>query len=326
MHATLALASLASFATVAFAQTIPGGYGRYPCSQVNEFGDIFADPNQCLSENLINPAGGADESLQLQGSNNDPVGAQCVEETETGAFFCGIAGAACDSDEQCDNGLCDLASNTCQGGFSQDCGGADSGCSGFLYCTNADGSVVNIPCGGVGAFCQDPFATSDDTSAEDAALIYNNFCVTGYCSNVDGNCANRFAEGEDCSADVLGCGVDGNGVQLDCITGTGGEQTCQVPSASPAAGRSRSRRSALHRRNLCPASHTACAVEGAKGFECVDISSNIEQCGACASQGGVDCTAIEGVAAVGCVAGTCEIWSCEDGFTYDAASGSCTSA
>jgi hypothetical protein len=51
--------------------------------------------------------------------------------------------------------------------------------------------------------------------------------------------------------------------------------------------------------------------------------SNIEQCGACASEGGVDCTQIEGVAAVGCVAGVCEIWSCEDGFTYDAAKGAC---
>lgn len=53
MHATLALASLASFATVAFAQTIPGGYGRYPCSQVNEFGDIFAGPCPFLPSRIF---------------------------------------------------------------------------------------------------------------------------------------------------------------------------------------------------------------------------------------------------------------------------------
>lgn len=54
--------------------------------------------------------------------------------------------------------------------------------------------------------------------------------------------------------------------------------------------------------------------------------SNIEQCGACASEGGVDCTTLEGVSAVGCVAGSCEIWSCEDGFTYDPTSSVCVAS
>ena len=37
------------------------------------------------------------------------------------------------------------------------------------------------------------------------------------------------------------------------------------------------------------------------------FQSNLEQCGACASAGGVDCTALPGVEAVGCVAGQCEV-------------------
>lgn len=53
--------------------------------------------------------------------------------------------------------------------------------------------------------------------------------------------------------------------------------------------------------------------------------SNIEQCGACASAGGVDCTLIEGAAAVGCVAGVCEVWACEEGFAFDATAAACVS-
>jgi hypothetical protein len=68
--------------------------------------------------------------------------------------------------------------------------------------------------------------------------------------------------------------------------------------------------------------------------------------GACATEGGVDCTGLPGVEAVGCVAGVCtlcvmpfrglerslltldvalagEIWSCQDGYTWDAATASC---
>ncbi|GAA5943666.1 hypothetical protein JCM3775_001327 [Rhodotorula graminis] len=324
MHATLALASLASLASIALAQ-IPSGYGRFPCTLVNGDGTFSADPNQCADDALINPAGVADDT-GIQGSAANPTGAMCTLEAETGAYFCGIAGAECSSDANCDNGTCDLASGTCQGGFLQDCGGDDANCSGYLYCTNADQTNPDpLACGEDGVFCQDPFAVSDGQSAAEIAATYDQFCSSGYCSNVDGNCGQRFTLGQDCSADVFGCGTTDAGVQLTCVDNAG-VQTCQVEGASPAA-RSRSRRAALHRRNLCPASHTACAVEGAaKGFECIDVSSNIEQCGACASAGGVDCTAIEGVAAVGCVAGTCEIWSCEDGFTFDAATGACTSA
>lgn len=85
-----------------------------------------------------------------------------------------------------------------------------------------------------------------------------------------------------------------------------GDQIC-VPAATSDV-RSRSRRALRQRRSLCPASHTACSVAGTKsGFECIDTQSNLEQCGACASSGGMDCTALPGVEAVGCVAGVCEV-------------------
>ncbi|GAA6050916.1 hypothetical protein JCM3770_002536 [Rhodotorula araucariae] len=323
MHGALALASLASLATVGFAQ-IPTGYGRFPCTLVNGDGTFSADQNQCADDLLLNPAGEPSPDVGIQGAEPNPTGAECVREEETGGFFCGIAGAKCTSDDNCDNGSCDLASGLCQGGFLQDCGGVDSGCSGFLYCTSPD-TTVTYTCGAVGAFCSDPYSAPEDASADEAGAIWDQFCQSGYCSAADGACGNRLNEaGADCSEDPRACGTLANGTPLTCIIADGAA-TCQAnsPSGGP---RSRSRRAALQRRNLCPASHTACAVEGAKGFECIDITSNIEQCGACASQGGVDCTAIEGVAAVGCVAGTCEIWSCEDGFTYDAAVAACIKA
>lgn len=120
---------------------------------------------------------------------------------------------------------------------------------------------------------------------------------------------------------------------------------CQLNTASPV--RARTRRSNFHKRSLCPASHTACSVEGGSGFECIDISvrrpsslarsarfltrssrvqNNIEQCGACANDGGVDCTAIAGAEAVGCLAGVCEVWSCQAGLTFDADKGACVAS
>ncbi|KAI5477850.1 hypothetical protein MNV49_005835 [Pseudohyphozyma bogoriensis] len=51
--------------------------------------------------------------------------------------------------------------------------------------------------------------------------------------------------------------------------------------------------------------------------------TNLEQCGGCAADGGVDCTAIPGVESVGCVDGVCEIWSCAEGFSWDGKTAEC---
>lgn len=45
-------------------------------------------------------------SDQYQGTSPAPTGAQCVQEATTGGYFCGIQGAACSSDSNCDNGSC----------------------------------------------------------------------------------------------------------------------------------------------------------------------------------------------------------------------------
>ncbi|BGO97020.1 Antifreeze glycopeptide AFGP polyprotein [Rhodotorula toruloides ATCC 204091] len=322
MRTVFAAASIASFASLAAAQSIQG-YGRFPCTIVNGDGTFSPDLNQCVDGNLIVP-GTNDPTSIYQGDHPAPSNSGCVIEPAPGAYFCGIFGAACTSDANCDNGYCSsqdgVTLGICFGGFTDPCR-SDSNCLGYLYCTDPLGNpTTSGTCGGEGAYCQDYTVGSDtNTDAQNEAL-FNQFCESGYCAYLPGTCAFHVGVGEDCSFDPEFACADG----LTCTTDTTtGAQTCTGANGSQLA-RTRARRSDLKaRRNLCPASHSACAIPGAKGFECIDTSSNIEQCGACASEGGVDCTQIEGVAAVGCVAGVCEIWSCEDGFTYDAAKGAC---
>ncbi|GAA6011320.1 hypothetical protein JCM10207_008298 [Rhodosporidiobolus poonsookiae] len=311
MLRTLALAS----ALVGFAAA-QSGYGRFPCTVVNGDGTFSADQTQCTG--LVAPGSGVGTpGVDAQGDLPVPVGATCQIETETGAYFCGIAGAACASDAQCDNGIC--TGGVCQGGFGQLCANNDDLCSGFLYCQTPDFTQsTSNTCGGAGAFCQD--YTQGDASFTDAQnfAIFNQFCGSGYCNFGTGACGVQAALGGDCSTDP----------EFGCATGLvcNAAFVCEA-APTPSGARARARRAGgLHRRNLCPADHSACSVPNGKGFECIDTQSNLEQCGACASSGGVDCTAIEGADAVGCVAGVCEIWSCHDGFTYDAAAGACVAA
>ncbi|GAA5975672.1 hypothetical protein JCM10908_005237 [Rhodotorula pacifica] len=319
MHAAVSVLSLATLASVAVAQGTGygAGYGRFPC-YTTQNGVYVPNPNACLDTNLVNPgtASGNGISTSFQGTSPSPTGAVCTQEPQTGAYFCGIQGAVCTTDANCDNGRCQ--NGQCTGDFSTSCT-ANTDCLGYLYClTIVDGPAAGT-CGGLNAFCAD-FVISGlgvTGSALDTQNDYN--CANGYCS-YSGYCANKVTTaGGDCSFDPFrGCGSGLTPVVDGAIC------TCQ-PTTGP-SGRARARRNDIQRRGVCPTSHTACSIEGVKGFECIDVNTNIEQCGGCASAGGVDCTAIEGVAAVGCVAGTCEIWSCEDGYTFDAESAICVAS
>ncbi|GAA5873761.1 hypothetical protein JCM8547_005942 [Rhodosporidiobolus lusitaniae] len=314
MHSALAVASLAALARLASAQT---GYGRFPCTIVNGDNTLSADQTQCADAFLVLPGSGDPTSI-TQGDQPAPTSPQCQQQIETGAYFCGIAGAACATDANCDNGHC--VGGTCQGGLTQGCGGLDTNCLGYLYCQSGD--FTNTPsntCGGFGSFCQDPIAAGPELTAEQAQPIYNQFCGTGYCNAGTGNCDIFVALGGNCAVDpAFGCGPN-----AFCDT-TLATPTCV---ANPvASGRARARRNEQYgKRNLCPASHSACAVGGGHlGYECVDTANSIEQCGGCAGTShSQDCSAIVGADAVGCVAGRCEVWSCAEGYTYSAATQSC---
>ncbi|TCD63411.1 Dihydroxyacetone synthase [Steccherinum ochraceum] len=80
------------------------------------------------------------------------------------------------------------------------------------------------------------------------------------------------------------------------------------------------------RNSVCKVGYTACGVFGkSQAWECVDTQSDLESCGGCTvpltfgSSRDVDCTAIQGVSDVSCVAGRCAVGRCLAGYTrsYD---------
>ncbi|GAA5887283.1 hypothetical protein JCM6882_002474 [Rhodosporidiobolus microsporus] len=317
MRTTLILASLASLSSVALAQQ--NGYGRFPCTIVNGDGTFSPDQSQCANANLIAPGANTPEDTGNQGDGVTPVDPVCTIDSASGLYFCGIAGASCLSDANCDNGVC--TTGTCTGGRNAACA-SDAECSGFLYCFNDLFEPASGLCGGLGAYCADYTQGSPENTAAENYPIFNSFCASGYCNSQTNLCDEHVTVvGRSCASDPeFACTVSGTtGQVLTCDAAT---LTCQVAAVPSGAARQRRNR-ILQKRNLCPANHSACSIQGGKGFECIDTQSNIEQCGACASAGGVDCTQIEGVEAVGCVAGTCEVWSCATNYEWSSSKSAC---
>ncbi|GAA5839864.1 hypothetical protein JCM11251_001235 [Rhodosporidiobolus azoricus] len=318
MRSALLLASLVSLSSVALAQN---GYGRFPCTVFNGDGTTSPDQSQCANAVLIPPGADTPEDTGNQGDGVTPVDPVCAYDSQSDFYYCGISGAPCASDANCDNGVC--TGGVCTGGRNSACD-ADSDCSGFLYCFNDIFEPASGVCGGLGSFCGD-YTQGDPTDPAGNYPIFNGFCASGYCNSQTNLCDEHVTVvGRSCASDPqFACTVrntDGSPLTCDPVS-----LTCQVLAAPSGAARQRRNRLAL-KRNLCPAGHSTCSIEGGKGYECIDTESNIEQCGACASAGGVDCTQIEGVEAVGCVAGVCEVWSCATGYIWSSSKSACVAA
>ncbi|GAA5830355.1 hypothetical protein JCM11251_001320 [Rhodosporidiobolus azoricus] len=101
----------------------------------------------------------------------------------------------------------------------------------------------------------------------------------------------------------------------DPLSGTH-KKTCQKPSPQP-SHRAKRDTSAERRDMLCPGAQIACPLTGGHlGYECIDVQNNIEQCGGCAVQGGVDCSQLDGVDSVSCINGSCRVWGCGPGYSF----------
>ncbi|GAA5957662.1 hypothetical protein JCM3765_001471 [Sporobolomyces pararoseus] len=97
-----------------------------------------------------------------------------------------------------------------------------------------------------------------------------------------------------------------------------GQYSCVADGPVP-SGKIKTKRAAF-----CAEGSVACPVKGnLHGFECINIKSNIEQCGDCAVLGGVDCSALPGVDSVSCVNGFCKVEACVTGFAFDFRKKSC---
>ncbi|KAH7930982.1 hypothetical protein BV22DRAFT_1101368 [Leucogyrophana mollusca] len=100
--------------------------------------------------------------------------------------------------------------------------------------------------------------------------------------------------------------------------------TKSYPSHSPSPSSSSwghsNRKRALKARTtrLCPTGFDACPIAGAsdlRDYECIDADVELENCGGCSVSGkGQDCTAIKGVWNVGCVQGSCAVYTCMAGY------------
>jgi hypothetical protein len=66
---------------------------------------------------------------------------------------------------------------------------------------------------------------------------------------------------------------------------------------------------------MCQVGHLFGSHHDQAGYECLDVSSNLEACGGCPGEGGVDCTALYGAVDVTCRKGRCHIEECEEGLT-----------
>ncbi|KWU41562.1 hypothetical protein RHOSPDRAFT_36873 [Rhodotorula sp. JG-1b] len=270
------------------------GYGRFPCTKEVD-GCLKPDQSKC---------------------DAIAAGFECVQQKNSTYFFCGIAGAACPSGV-CDGGQC--VNGKCVGGLG-DPVSPDGHCMSLL------GLGTDHLCGGEWASCALPIRQYELQPLNDQ---YNQLCVSNFCSRgANGvNQCREFVtqEGGDCTFDPERACANGLVPTYNQETH---QFTCEKPPPPPSppppsypSHRVRVRARRKHD-SRCPPSYTACPL--GDSYECIDILNNLEQCGGCnADDGGVDCTTLRGVAGVGCVAGRCEIWTCEDGYDFVSPSGIC---
>lgn len=112
------------------------------------------------------------------------------------------------------------------------------------------------------------------------------------------------------------------------------DNTCQCKPPYQSGGWW-SKRDTNINRNFCQAGQTACPVNNKAGttpagsfrktgYECLDLTSNIDSCGGCVSEGrGQDCTAIEGADDVACVNSHCIVTTCSPSYILSENKTSC---
>ncbi|KAI5449395.1 hypothetical protein NCC49_004737 [Naganishia albida] len=246
--------------------------------------------------------------------------------------------------QQCSDGQCTAA--PAQRRKGETCGPNIGDCFELgIYCS--PGGI----CGGDRALCY--FNPASPEEADEAAR--SQACVSDFCK-ADGLCASSTLstlggvcdDSYDCISNIVQCasGVcGGSGAVCQAMDGTAeGESSvcaslwCRAgfcsgsldPSPKPKVGAKRQVAPlAQVRQQLCPAAFTPCPVQP-KGYECINIKSDIETCGACPGALGydgkplaVDCTSLPNTDMVSCEDGECSIGSCLDGFTYQPENNTC---
>ncbi|GAA5905424.1 hypothetical protein JCM5296_003713 [Sporobolomyces johnsonii] len=299
LHLPLLALPLATLVTATFPVIgSSNSYYRYPCGKATIKGGLVADPSKCKAGTEVTCP-----LSPLQSSHHKRTGSigsiaslflpqdMSCDKAEDGNYYCGISGCGCNSDSECDGGHCN--NGKCSGGMGDQCS-SDSQCSGWLKCGSGT-------CGGHQSSCWN--YPSWWLGGDSSCLCKSGFCgKEGMCKPTPGK------EGDVCDGSDECCGTG-----LTC-TKNGNSKKCVRP---PTPGPSQKAVAPKKRNVVCPASKTACPLSnGRLGYECVDTESNLEQCGGCVSEGGIDCSALPGVDSVSCISGICQIHECADDHTY----------
>lgn len=101
----------------------PAGYGRFPCTLLNGDGTYSPDASQCTAAKLIVPGTGLG-GTGFKGDEPKPITPVCTLEPASGLYYCGIDGAPCTSDDNCDVGKC--VGGSCRGTYGTTCSGTDN--------------------------------------------------------------------------------------------------------------------------------------------------------------------------------------------------------
>jgi len=278
---------LGALAALSLAPTAVHAIGDFPCAG-------SSDSQSC-----------ADWSTDANAQGTISADAECVPDPiGSGISYCGYARAACTQATDCDYGSCG-SDGFCAGYVGDECPNGDIDCQAFFFCG------TNGRCGGDGAACANGDPSSPIPNPEQQ-------CESLSCDETAMTCEAPPSDGMEGGSP---CGVDSVCASDVCQT----DSTCQAVSlAAPSqAARQKKKRFVVGPGagvakffGECKRGFTACLVassEHSENYECVNTDSNLEQCGGCANDGGVDCTDLPGVEGVMCDAGRCVVLSCKPG-------------
>jgi hypothetical protein len=230
----------------------------------------------------------------------DSNGANGCEASLTVASSCGD----CDTDCTLSVGTDDITSTTCNG--EQECKVAGCG-AGTDDCNNtfSDGCESSLSDADTCGDCNTDCTTSEGTDNISTTSCVSNQCKVATCDSASrGDCNTVFGDGceVNTNTNATHCGgcnaVDGQ----DC---TASEGSNNISTTNCASG-------ACKVATCNSASRADCNGTFSDGCE-INTNTNATHCGACNTQGGVNCTASEGsnnISTTSCASGACKVATC----------------
>lgn len=281
--------------------TVPGGSSS--CGDATAMSNCFKQGYGCNAKCVCTPATTSStvaSSTKASSTTSPPA----ATTTPSGVCKDWLAISICLLEGKTTNGQCQCVSGT------PTVPGGSSSCTDSTAMSNCfkQGYGCNAKCVCTPVSTTSSTATTTSQSSTPTAV--------GSCKNAAAisACALRgLGVNSDCSCNKCNCDA-----QWSCVKKGGildSSCNCILPSGS------RRRRDATYVNHLCAKGMTACRLDSSESgwngqFECLDVTTQLESCGGCVGEGhGQDCSAIDGVADVACIASRCVVSACQTGWT-----------